>query len=77
MGNTVFKVSNSKRYIDIRVEDNDSDYHDLVIEVLRGLSSRLSGGHYEPLSDRDVLLSHQLNEFIKNIKNIENIKNIS
>lgn len=67
MSKTVLKLGESSRYIEIRVEDIGEDYHDLVIKVLCGLRSRLSGGHYEPLSERDILLSQQLNEFIKTV----------
>jgi hypothetical protein len=51
------KMGTNIQVINIIVEKEGNDYYELVLEVLEVLSDRLSGGHYEPKSERDITLS--------------------
>lgn len=55
--------------IEIYVEEDSKDYHDLVLKVLNSLCIRLYGGYYEPYSDRDKQLGDALSKFLKEYEN--------
>lgn len=57
--------------IDIVVEQESKDYHDLVLDILESLITRLYGGHYEPCSNRDKELADSLLNFLNSYKGVQ------
>jgi len=55
-------TSQGKNYktISIQVEHNGEDYFCCVLQVLQELHVKLSGGYYEPMSERDRELSYSI-----------------
>lgn len=53
------------RYVNICIEQEAEDYHDIILQTMEHLVIKLYGGYYEPCSDRDAELANKLSDFIK------------
>jgi hypothetical protein len=59
-----------KEYLSINItteaeKTKEGDYFELALEVLKELSIKLSGGYYEPKSDRDANLSKSISDLVE------------
>jgi hypothetical protein len=59
-----------KEYLSINIvtemeKTKEGDYFELALNILKELSAKLSGGYYEPKSDRDANLSKAIFELVE------------